>query len=346
MCHAWPSSIASATWRSGRPASSSPRRRASRSRPSRPAATRSRNSRHGRPSGRPSASLTAASGSASRRVTARSTHRTSCRCASEDRAGAARRSGPVPPSQATIAGSPPPAPGARPVGPPPPPGTQGPTAVAATAHGRPAAGPGAAGGRSTAATPPAARAWSTGGRPAGRARSPGSRILLVLVGIGLLVELLRPGTSVLPPRHPGRRYRPRLAWLGRACRGATVPSLVLTGWGLAGSARSWASSRATAGRRSSSASAFLAGWAPAGSSTPGVTGRSGSAPSSGSSAWPMPRTLCRARFDLAVLMPLAVSPRRLCAYLVWRRAAPADRLTRLGQRLSPCSGPPGRAPRA
>ena len=68
-CVGWPSSTASARWRSGRPASPSWWRRRTGKRPSQPAATPSRSSRHGRPSGRPSASPTAASGWARRRAT-------------------------------------------------------------------------------------------------------------------------------------------------------------------------------------------------------------------------------------------------------------------------------------
>jgi hypothetical protein len=58
-------------------------------------------------------------------------------------------------------------------------------------------------------------------------------ILLVLVGVGLLIELFVPALSFFSLVILAAGIALGYAWLGRGVLGATVPSLLLIGWGLA-----------------------------------------------------------------------------------------------------------------
>ena len=75
------------------------------------------------------------------------------------------------------------------------------------------------------------RTWSTGAP--GRPRPAFLGILLVLVGVGLLIELVVPALSFFSLVILAVGIALAYAWLGRGILGATVPSLVLIGWGLA-----------------------------------------------------------------------------------------------------------------
>jgi hypothetical protein len=75
------------------------------------------------------------------------------------------------------------------------------------------------------------RTWSTGAP--GRPRPAFLGILLVLVGVGLLIELFVPALSFFSLVILAAGIALGYAWLGRGLLGATVPSLVLIGWGLA-----------------------------------------------------------------------------------------------------------------
>jgi hypothetical protein len=75
------------------------------------------------------------------------------------------------------------------------------------------------------------RSWSAGAR--GRPGPIIFGILLVLVGIGLLVELFVPALSFFSLVILGVGIALAYAWLVRGALGATVPSLVLIGWAAA-----------------------------------------------------------------------------------------------------------------
>jgi hypothetical protein len=75
------------------------------------------------------------------------------------------------------------------------------------------------------------RTWST--TTQGRPRPAFLGILLVLVGVGLLIELFVPALSFFSLVILAAGIALGYAWLGRRILGATVPSLVLIGWGLA-----------------------------------------------------------------------------------------------------------------
>ncbi len=127
-----------------------------------------------------------------------------------------------------------PYPGPRPVGPPPPPGKQGPP-PGPPQHGRPVSapwpgqqGPGTDGG------PPRMRVYSwSSGWSAGRRPFPWFAILLLVLGVGLLIELLVPALSFgsLIILAAGLAFG--AAWLVGHIKGATMPALVLTAWGAA-----------------------------------------------------------------------------------------------------------------
>jgi hypothetical protein len=128
-----------------------------------------------------------------------------------------------------------PYPGPKPVGPPPPPGKQGPP-PGPPQYGRPGSGPWP--GQEdpyASAAPPRMRvySWSSGWSPTGR-RFPWFAILLLVLGIGLLIELLIPDLSVgsLIILAAGLAFA--TAWLFGHVAAATMPALVLTAWGLAG----------------------------------------------------------------------------------------------------------------
>lgn len=129
--------------------------------------------------------------------------------------------------------------GPRPVGPPPPPRAPGPR----TAPGAPPRppGPGVPGGDPWAGRPGGARAgmppgmrvysWSSGwssGRP-----FPWFAILLLVLGAGLLIEILVPDLSFGSLLILAAGLAFGAAWLLGRVRGATMPALVLTAWGVA-----------------------------------------------------------------------------------------------------------------
>ena len=75
------------------------------------------------------------------------------------------------------------------------------------------------------------RTWST--QSPGRPRPIIFGILLVLIGIGLLVELFVPALSFFSLVILSAGIALAYAWLGRGVLGATVPALVLIGWAAA-----------------------------------------------------------------------------------------------------------------
>jgi len=126
--------------------------------------------------------------------------------------------------------------GPRPVGPPPPPGRnptppgRNPTPL------RGAGGPGGPPWEPSSARPEAGGSyrmrswsWSSSDRP-----PPWFAILLLVLGVGLLIELLVPDLSFGSLLILAAGLAFGAAWLVGRVVGATVPALVLTGWGLAG----------------------------------------------------------------------------------------------------------------
>ncbi len=138
-----------------------------------------------------------------------------------------------------------PGPGPRPVGPPPPvkpnQPSSSPTGGSSTPGGsRPPGGYQSGGYRSDAYGPgdghgvPPVRVWSwsssrmSGGRP-----FPWFAVLLIVLGVGLLIETLVPDLSFSSLIILAAGLACGAAWLLGGARGATMPALVLTGWGLA-----------------------------------------------------------------------------------------------------------------
>jgi len=124
--------------------------------------------------------------------------------------------------------------GPRPVGPPPPPGKQAPPTARPT-YAPP--GPGPWSGHQEAGgygTPPRVRvwSWSSSGAP-GTRPFPWFAILLLVLGVGLLVEMLVPDLSFGSLIILAAGLACGAAWLIGHMQGATMPALVLTAWGLA-----------------------------------------------------------------------------------------------------------------
>jgi hypothetical protein len=130
-----------------------------------------------------------------------------------------------------------PGPGPRPVGPPPPvkPGqpSSRPTGGSSSPGGWPPGGE-QSGGYGYDVPPPGVRVWSwsssrmSGGRP-----FPWFAVLLIVLGVGLLIETLVPDLSFSSLIILAAGLACGAAWLLGGARGATMPALVLTGWGLA-----------------------------------------------------------------------------------------------------------------
>lgn len=142
-----------------------------------------------------------------------------------------------------------PHPGPRPVGPPPPPGKEG---FPPGREGFPPRGPWNA---------PATRvySWSSSGRP-----FPWFAILLLVLGIGLLIELLIPDLSFASLIILGAGIAFGVAWLFGRIVGATMPALVLLAWGLAGIGADLGILVGDGWTTLAIGLAFLAGWALAG----------------------------------------------------------------------------------
>lgn len=128
--------------------------------------------------------------------------------------------------------------GPRPVGPPPPPGSSGPRPTPGApprppGPGVPGADPWAGRPGPAGAPPPGVRvySWSSGwssARP-----FPWFAILLLVLGAGLLIEILVPDLSFGSLLILAAGLAFGAAWLLGHVRAATMPALVLTAWGVA-----------------------------------------------------------------------------------------------------------------
>ncbi len=118
---------------------------------------------------------------------------------------------------------------AKPVGPPPPGGTQRPPAPGASSRQPP---PGAPGDGSYQAPPgqPYVRVYRW---DSSRGSFPWFAILLLVLGAGLLIEILIPDLSFGSLFILAAGLAFGAAWLWGGVVGATMPALVLTAWGLA-----------------------------------------------------------------------------------------------------------------
>ena len=116
---------------------------------------------------------------------------------------------------------------AKPVGPPPPGSTQQPPPAGGTNQQPP---PGSAGSYQTPPGQPYVRVYRW---DSSRGSFPWFAILLLVLGIGLLIEILIPDLSFGSLFILGAGVAFGAAWLWGHIVGATMPALVLTAWGLA-----------------------------------------------------------------------------------------------------------------
>lgn len=134
-----------------------------------------------------------------------------------------------------------PYPGPRPVGPPPPPGKPDPRRASGAPGtqvppSRPAGQPGGPWTREAGPTgtpPPDVRVYSWSSGWSSRRQFPWFAILILVLGVGLLIEILVPDLSFgsLIILAAGLAFG--AAWLLGHVAAATMPALVLTAWGLA-----------------------------------------------------------------------------------------------------------------
>ncbi len=115
---------------------------------------------------------------------------------------------------------------AKPVGPPPPEGTQQPP----PAGGRYQPPPGGSGSYGAAPGQPYVRVYRW---DSSRGSFPWFAILLLVLGVGLLIEILIPDLSFGSLLILAAGLAFGAAWLWGRIVGATMPALVLTAWGLA-----------------------------------------------------------------------------------------------------------------
>lgn len=139
---------------------------------------------------------------------------------------------------------------ARPVGPPPPPGSQ-PSSYPPPDWTTPGAGGDPA--------QPRVYSWSaTGGS------FPWFAVLLLVLGIGLLIEIIVPDLSLGSLFILATGLAFAAAWLYRGIVGATMPALVMTAWGLASVGRDVGLLSGDGWNTLLIGLAFLAGWGLAG----------------------------------------------------------------------------------
>jgi hypothetical protein len=147
---------------------------------------------------------------------------------------------------------------AKPVGPPPPSGPQQPPPSGATGGTRRQPGQAARGGDGVPPEQPYVRVY----RWSSQAGSfPWFAVLLLVLGIGLLIEILIPDLSFGSLLILAAGIAFGAAWLFGHIVGATMPALVLTAWGLASVGRDFEVLTGDGWNTLFIGIAFLLGWA-------------------------------------------------------------------------------------
>jgi len=147
---------------------------------------------------------------------------------------------------------------AKPVGPPPPGGAQQPPPSGATGGSSQRTEQGAYSGSGTPPGQPYVRVyrWSSQG-----GSFPWFAVLLLVLGIGLLIEILIPDLSFGSLLILAAGVAFGVAWLYGGVVGATMPALVLTAWGLASVGRDFELLTGDGWNTLFIGIAFLIGWA-------------------------------------------------------------------------------------